>query len=121
VENLVLVGFRRLLVNDHSSLCQVPLITIFTKYDMLVEEVEFGNNLEFHERNKHLDPKTRNARLAEETRAKFQELCVRPFEEEVGTNIPHISVSSKLQRDFEGLCSCFPTQLAKSTRVPERC
>ncbi|KIJ99117.1 hypothetical protein K443DRAFT_8630 [Laccaria amethystina LaAM-08-1] len=72
----------------------VPLITIFTKYDMLVEEVEFGNNLEFHERNKHLDPKTRNARLAEETRAKFQELCVRPFEEEVGTNIPHISVST---------------------------
>jgi hypothetical protein len=100
LENLVLVGFRRLLVNDYSPLCRVPLITVFTKYDMLVEQVQFGNNLEFHKRNKHLDPETRNARLAEETTAKFQELCVRPFKEVVGSDIPHIAVSSKLQRDF---------------------
>ena len=99
VENLVLVGFRRLLVNDRSPPCRVPLITVFTKYDKLVDEVEYGNNLEFHKRNKHLDPETRNACLAEETRAKFEEWCIRPFNDVVGSDIPHIAVSSKLQRN----------------------
>ena len=100
LENLVLVGFRRLLVNDSSPLSRVPLITVFTKYDTLVEEVQFGNKLEFYKRNKHLDPETRNARLAEETGAKFQELCVRPFKDVVGPDIPQIAVSSKLQTVF---------------------
>ena len=94
MENLVLVGFQRSLVNDHSPLCRVPLIAVFTKYDKLVTQIQFGNDLEFHKRNKHLHPEMRNARLAEETRAKFQELCVGPFEQVVGKDIPHIAVSS---------------------------
>ena len=98
------------------------MITVFTKYDRLVEQVEFGNDLlEFHKRNKHLDPEARFARLAEETRAKFQELCVGPFEKVVSTDIPHIAVSSKLQRDFLGLCLYLLTQPVKNTRIPERC
>ena len=45
LENLVLVGFWRSPVNNHSLLSRVPLITVFTKYDRLVKEVQFGNNL----------------------------------------------------------------------------
>ena len=96
------------------------MITVFTKYDRLVEEVEFGNNLEFYKRNKHLDVETRNACLAEETRAKFQELCIGPFEK-VRKDIPHVAVSSKLQGDFWGLCLYLPIQPMKNTRTPERC
>ena len=99
-----MVGSRCSLMDDDSLFDLVPVITVFTKYDKLVEQIEFGNNLEFHKRNKHLDPETRNAGLAEETRAKFQELCVGPFEQVVGKDIPHIAVSSKVQRDFLGLC-----------------
>ena len=97
---MALVGSRCSLIDDGSLFDLVPVITVFTKYDKLVEQVEFGNNLELHKRNKHLDVEIRNARLAEETRAKFQELCVGPFEKAVGKNIPHIAVSSTLQRDF---------------------
>ena len=97
------------------------MITVFTKYDRLVEHVEFGNNLEFHKRNQHLDPETRNARLAEETRRKFQELCISPFEQVVGKDIPHIAVSSKSKRGFWGLCLYLPTQPVKNIRIPERC
>ena len=57
---------------------------------------------------------SRNARLAEETRAKFQELCVGPFKDVVGPDIPHIAVSSKPQRDFQGLCLRFPTRYTAS-------
>ncbi|EDQ99134.1 uncharacterized protein LACBIDRAFT_296017 [Laccaria bicolor S238N-H82] len=60
----------------------------------LVGQVEFGNNLKFQKRNKHLDAETRNACLAEEARAKFQELCIGPFEKVVDKNIPHIPVST---------------------------
>ena len=97
------------------------MITVFTKYDKLVEQIEFGNNLDFHKRNKNLDAETRNARLAEETRRKFQELCIGSFEHIVGTDIPHIAVSSELQRDFWGLCLYLPTQPMKNTRIPKRC
>jgi hypothetical protein len=72
------------------------VITVFTQYDRLVEQVEFGNDLAFRKRNKHLDQATRSTRLAEEARAKFQGLCVGPFEQVVGTDIPHTAVSSKL-------------------------
>ena len=116
-----MVGSWCSLIDDRSLFGLVPVITVFTKYDRLEEQVEFGNNLEFHKRNKHLDPETRNARLAEETRAKFQELCVGPFEQVVGKDIPHIAVSSKLQRDFWGLCLYLPTQPVKNTRIPKRC
>ena len=95
------------------------MITVFIKYDRLVEQIEFGNNLEFHKRNKHLDAETRNARLAE-TRAKFQELCIDPFEK-VRKDSPHVVVSSKLQGDFWGLCLYLPIQPMKNTRIPERC
>ena len=97
------------------------MITVLTKYDRLEGQVEFGDNLEFHKRNKDLDRETRNARLAEETRARFQELCVGPFEKVVGKDIPHIAVTSTLQRDFRGLCLYFPTQPTNNTRITERC
>ena len=71
------------------------MITVFIKH----EQVEFGNNLEFHKRNKDLGQESRNARLAEETRAKFQKLCVGPFKD-VGPDIPNIAVSSEPQRDL---------------------
>ena len=116
-----MVRSRCSLIDDGSLFILVPVITVFTKYDKLVEQIEFGDNLEFHKRNKHLDPETRNARLAEETRAKFQELCVGPFKQVVGKDIPHIAVSSKVQRDFLGLCLYLPTQPIKNTRIPERC
>ena len=97
---MALVGSRCFLIDDGSLFDLVPVITVFTKYDKLVEQVEFGNNLEFHKCNKHLDREGRNARLAEETRAKFQELCVGPFKDVVGPDNPHIAVSSKLQKGF---------------------
>ncbi|EDR01832.1 uncharacterized protein LACBIDRAFT_332854 [Laccaria bicolor S238N-H82] len=81
-------------MKSNGDLGPVPVITVFTKYDKLEEQVEYGNNLEFHKRNKHLDRETRNARLAEETAAQFQELCVGPFEKVVGIDIPHIAVST---------------------------
>lgn len=82
-------------------LYSVPLITVFTKYDQLVTEVEFGNGGEFYESTENLDPEMRNALLAEKTGAKFQELCVIPFNEVVSSGkVPHIAVSSMLQRDF---------------------
>ncbi|EDQ99154.1 uncharacterized protein LACBIDRAFT_335320 [Laccaria bicolor S238N-H82] len=65
-----------------------------SKGELGPEQVEYGNNLEFHKHNKYLDRETRNARLAEETGAKFQELCVGPFEKAVGKDIPHIAVST---------------------------
>ena len=94
-----MVGSWCSLIDDGSLFGLVPVITVFTKYDRLVEEVQFGNGLDFHKRNKHLDAETQNARLAEETRAKFQRLCIGPFEQVVGTDIPHIAVSSKVQRN----------------------
>ena len=109
------------MIDDDSLFDLVPVITVFTKYDKLVKQVEFGNNPEFDKRNTHLDAETRDARLAEETRAKFQELCVSPFEEVVGKDIRHIAVSSKLQRDFRSFCLYLPTQLIKNTRIQERC
>ena len=115
------VGSWCLVIDDGSLFDLVPVITVFTKYDKLVELVKFGNNLEFHKRNKHLDAETRDARLAEETTAKFQELCVGPYEKVVGKDTPHIAVSSKLQRDFRSLCLHLPTQLIKNTRIRERC
>ncbi|EDR00481.1 uncharacterized protein LACBIDRAFT_313402 [Laccaria bicolor S238N-H82] len=81
-------------MKSKGELGPVPVITVFTKYDKLVEQIEFGNNLEFHKRNKHLDRESRNARLPEETRAKFQELCLGPFEKSVNKDIPHIAVST---------------------------
>ena len=117
---MALVGSWCSLIGDGSLFGLVPVITVFTKYDRLVEQVEFGNNLEFYKRNKHLDAETRNARLAEETRAKFQELCIGPFEK-VRKDIPHVAVSSKLQGDFWGLCLYLPIQPMKNTRIPERC
>ena len=106
---MALVGSWCSLIDDGSLFDLVPVITVFTKFDKLVDQIEFGNNLEFHKRNKDLDAETRNARLAEETRRKFQELCIGPFEKFVGKDIPHITVSSKLQRDFLGLCLYLPT------------
>ncbi|EDR09845.1 uncharacterized protein LACBIDRAFT_325701 [Laccaria bicolor S238N-H82] len=62
--------------------------------DLGPEQIEFGNNLEFHKRNKHLDRETRNARLAEETSAKFEELCLGPFKNAINKDIPHVAVST---------------------------
>ena len=47
------------------------MITVFIKH----EQVEFGNNLEFHKRNKHLGQESRNARLAEETSKVSRNVC----------------------------------------------
>ncbi|KIK01796.1 hypothetical protein K443DRAFT_6595 [Laccaria amethystina LaAM-08-1] len=80
-------------MKSNGDLGPVPVITVFTQYDRLVEQVEFGNDLAFRKRNKHLDLATRSTRLAEEARAKFQGLCVGPFEQVVGTDIPHTAVS----------------------------
>ena len=91
---MALVGSRCSLIDDGSLFDLVPVITVFIKYDRLVEQVEFGNDLEFHKRNKHLGQESRNARLAEETRAMFQELYVGPFKDVVGPDIPHIAISS---------------------------
>ena len=118
---MALVGSRCSLIDDGSLFDLVPVITVFTKYDKLAEQVELGNNLEFHKCNKHLDLETQNACLAEETRAMFQELCVDPFENVIDKDIPHIAVSSTLQRDFLGLCLYLPTQPIKNTRIPESC
>ena len=116
---MALVGSWCSLIDDTSLFDLVPVITVFTKYDSLVEEVKF--NREFYKRNKHLDAETRNARLAEETRAKFRELCVGPFVQVVGKDLPLIAVSSTLQGGFWGLCLYLPTQPIQNTRIPERC
>ena len=55
---MVPVGFRRSLIDDGSLFVLVPVIAVFTKYDRLVDEVSFGNNLEFMRRTKTLDPDT---------------------------------------------------------------
>ena len=88
------------MVDDHSLFDLVPVITVFTKYDRLVAEVKYGNCLEFMCRTKTLDPGARNALLVQETKKRFETLCVRPFREAVGTDVPHITVSSKFLTDF---------------------
>ena len=43
-----MVGSQCSLIDDGSLFDLVPVITVFTKYDRLVDHVEFGNNLEFY-------------------------------------------------------------------------
>ena len=76
------------------------MITVFTKYDRLVTEVKFGNNMEFMRRTKTLDPDARNALLVKETNERFETLCVRPFRKVVSPDVPQIAVSSKFLTDF---------------------
>ena len=71
METLALVGSRCSLIDDGSTFDLVPVITVFIKH----EQVEFGNNLEFHKRNKHLGQESRNARLAEETSKVSRNVC----------------------------------------------
>ena len=100
---MALVGlWRFFLVDDHSPIDLVPVITVFTKYDRLVTQVKFGNNSEFMRRTnlKTLDPEARHALLVKETNERFETLCVRPFRAVVGPDVPHIPVSSKFLTDF---------------------
>ena len=76
------------------------MIAVFTKYDRLVTQVEFGNSCEFMDRTKTLDPDARNALLVKETNERFETLSVRPFRAVVGTDVPHIAVSGKFSTDF---------------------
>jgi hypothetical protein len=93
-------------------LCRVPLITVFTKYDLLVDEVQFNNHLEFHKRSKNLDPAARDALLVKETNEMFETLCVRPFKAVVGPDVPHIAVSSQFLTKF----SRFPFTFANAAK-----
>ncbi|KIK01801.1 hypothetical protein K443DRAFT_6597 [Laccaria amethystina LaAM-08-1] len=82
-------------MKSEGELGPVPVITVFTKYDRLVTQVRFGNNMEFMRRTKTLDPDARNALLVKETNERFETLCVRPFRAVVGPDVPHIAVSTK--------------------------
>lgn len=106
----------------------VPIITIFTKYDTLVDEIEYSRD--FRNRTRALDKETRSKLLIEETNTMFQELCVLPFERVVGSDIPHIAVStneeyketSKTLRDLVKLTAdyvkqCLSVEVAEEVAV----
>ena len=78
------------------------MIAVFTKYDELVEQVEFSDSSasEFKRGPKTLDPDARNALLVKETNERFEKRCVRPLRAVVGPDVPHIAISSKLLTDF---------------------
>lgn len=82
-------------MKSKGELGPVPVITVFTKYDRLVNEVKFGNSMEFMRRTKTLHADARNALLVKETNERFERLCVRPFREVVGPDVPQIAVSTK--------------------------
>ena len=92
---MALVVFDVFLADDHSLFDLVPVIPVFTKYDLLVTEVKYGNSMEFTRRTKALDPDARNTLLLKETNKRFETLCGRPFRMVAGPDVPYIAVSSK--------------------------
>ena len=69
----------------------VPVIVVFTKYDLLVaHEERLLKQADHSEKSKE-----EFARLIEQsTKADLQDICIKPFEEFVNGNIPYITVSS---------------------------
>ena len=89
---MALVGSRCSPIDDGSLFDLGPVITVFIKYDRLVEQVELGDNSEFHKHN-------RTAEMHVSLKRQEQR-SVGPFKDVLGPDIPHIAVSSKPQRDF---------------------
>ncbi|TDL22677.1 hypothetical protein BD410DRAFT_748466 [Rickenella mellea] len=68
----------------------LPVIAVFTKYDELVdrEELRIAKS-----KAEHSDADV--VRLAkEDAEMALQEICIRPFEDQVGVDIPHMTVST---------------------------
>jgi len=71
----------------------VPVIAIFTKYDMLVRNVRLSEA--FLLRAQGLDDIARTTLLTQESEARLTKEYIQPFKDAVGESIPYIAVSSE--------------------------
>jgi hypothetical protein len=68
----------------------VPIIVVFTKYDMLVDQVDYelGPSLD------ELSDDAITELVKERAEAKLQEICIKPLRQLAGSDILHVTVSS---------------------------
>ncbi|KAJ8587345.1 hypothetical protein M405DRAFT_821767 [Rhizopogon salebrosus TDB-379] len=73
------------------KLGHVPIIVVFTKYDMLVDQVDYelGPSLD------ELSDDAITELVKERAETKLQEICIRPLGQLAGSDILHVTVSIK--------------------------
>jgi hypothetical protein len=75
----------------------VPVIAIFTKYDMLVRNLRYSEGFREVHRSQQLglDDEASETLLIRESEARLEEAYIQPFKKVAGENIPFIAVSSE--------------------------
>jgi hypothetical protein len=69
---------------------KVPIIAVFTKYDGLIDRVDYELEPSVYELSDDAIKELVNKRAE----TKLREICIEPLEEFAGSDIPHVAVSS---------------------------
>jgi hypothetical protein len=69
-------------------LLKVPIIAVFTKYDKLIDQVEYEL-----EPVDELGDDAINELIKARAETRLQEICIGPLERSAGSDIPHVAVS----------------------------
>jgi len=75
----------------------VPVIVVFTKYDILVGRIAFEMARQMDEEKGMSWPQIME-RATLDAPLRLQEICIDPFKQRVGVEIPHVTVSSELTK-----------------------
>ncbi|KAG2159537.1 uncharacterized protein EDB93DRAFT_1116177 [Suillus bovinus] len=79
------------------TLGNVPLIVVFTKYDILVDRVERTLDKTFLD---GLSDEAIKELVNNRAEAELQDICIRPLQKFAGPDIPHVTISTK--EDYKG-------------------
>ena len=71
-------------------LFKVPVIVVFTKYDWLIDQVDY----ELGPSGNGLSDDAIKELVRERAETKLQEVCIKPLEKFAGSDIPHAAISS---------------------------
>jgi hypothetical protein len=80
---------------------KVPVIVVFTKYDRLIDQVDF----ELGPSGNGLSDDAIKELVRERAETKLQEVCIKPLEEFAGSDIPHAAISSEYRCSGRLVCA----------------
>jgi hypothetical protein len=80
---------------------KVPIIAVFTKYDGLIDRVDYELEPSVYEFSDDAIKELVNKRAE----TKLREICIGPLEEFAGSDIPHIAVSSGYRCSDHLICA----------------
>jgi len=75
----------------NGKLGHIPIIVVFTKYDMLVDQMDYELGPSVDE----LSDDAIKELIEERAKNKLQEICIRPLEQSAGSDVFHAVVSTK--------------------------